>query len=32
LATLIPLADIDAALIEDVLDAAFGPDRFARTA
>jgi predicted N-acetyltransferase YhbS len=32
LATLIPLADIDPALIEDVLDAAFGPDRFARTA
>ncbi len=32
MATLIPLADIDAALIEDVLDAAFGPDRFARTA
>lgn len=32
LATLIPLADIDSALIEDVLDAAFGPDRFARTA
>ncbi len=32
LATLIPLADIDSALIEEVLDAAFGPDRFARTA
>jgi len=32
LANLIPLADIDPALIEEVLDAAFGPDRFARTA
>lgn len=32
LANLIPLADIDPALIERVLDAAFGPDRFARTA
>ncbi|KUR70110.1 GCN5 family acetyltransferase [Novosphingobium fuchskuhlense] len=32
MATLIPLADIDPALIEDVLDAAFGPDRFGRTA
>ena len=32
IATLIPLADIDPALIEDVLDRAFGPDRFTRTA
>ena len=32
MATLIPLADIDPALIEEVLDSAFGPDRFARTA
>ncbi len=32
LANLIPLADIDPALIEALLDAAFGPDRFARTA
>jgi len=32
LANLIPLADIDPALVERVLDAAFGPDRFARTA
>ena len=32
LATLIPLAEIDPALIEDVLDRAFGPDRFQRTA
>lgn len=30
--TLIPLADIDPAQIEDVLDRAFGPDRFGRTA
>ena len=32
MANLIPLADIDPALIEQLLDAAFGPDRFARTA
>ena len=32
LATLIPLADIDPGMIEDVLDRAFGPDRFKRTA
>jgi predicted N-acetyltransferase YhbS len=32
LATLIPLADIDPALVEDVLDRAFGADRFGRTA
>jgi len=31
-ATLIPLADIDPALVEDVLDRAFGADRFGRTA
>jgi hypothetical protein len=32
LATLIPLADIDPALIEDLLDAPFGAGRCARTA
>lgn len=32
LATLIPLADVDPGMIEDVLDRAFGPDRFKRTA
>jgi predicted N-acetyltransferase YhbS len=31
-ATLIPLADVEPALIEQVLDRAFGPDRFGRTA
>jgi predicted N-acetyltransferase YhbS len=30
--TLIPLDQVDPAAIEDVLDRAFGPDRFARTA
>lgn len=30
--TLIPLAEVDSAMIEAVLDRAFGPDRFARTA
>lgn len=30
--SLIPLGDIDPALIEQLLDRAFGPDRFARTA
>lgn len=30
--TLIPLAEVDPAMIEAVLDRAFGPDRFARTA
>lgn len=32
MATLIPLAQVDATLIEELLDAAFGPDRHARTA
>jgi predicted N-acetyltransferase YhbS len=32
MANLIPLDDIDPALVEDVLDRAFGPDRHARTA
>ena len=32
LATLIPLADVDPGMIEHVLDRAFGPDRFKRTA
>ena len=32
MATLIPLDDIDPALVEHVLDRAFGADRFARTA
>ncbi|WEK47634.1 MAG: N-acetyltransferase [Candidatus Andeanibacterium colombiense] len=32
LVTLIPLADVDPGLIEDVLDRAFGPGRFERTA
>ncbi len=32
MATLIPLDNIDPALVEDVLDRAFGADRFARTA
>lgn len=32
MATLVPLAAIDPALVEDVLDAAFGEDRHARTA
>lgn len=31
-ATLIPLADVDPAMIEQVLDRAFGPGRFGRTA
>lgn len=30
--SLIPLADVDPAMVEDVLDRAFGPDRHARTA
>ena len=30
--TLIPLAEVDPAMIEQVLDRAFGPDRFRRTA
>src|SRR3990167_4350507 len=32
MASLIPLAHVDPALIEQLLDQAFGPDRFARTA
>lgn len=32
LSTLIPLDQVDPALVEDVLDRAFGPDRHARTA
>ena len=32
IATLIPLDDVDHTMIEDVLDRAFGPDRFKRTA
>lgn len=32
MATLIPLTQVDPALIEDLLDEAFGPDRHARTA
>jgi predicted N-acetyltransferase YhbS len=32
MATIIPLADVDPALIEDVLDAAFEPERHQRTA
>lgn len=32
MATLIPLDDVDPALVEQVLDRAFGPDRHARTA
>jgi predicted N-acetyltransferase YhbS len=32
MANLIPLDNIDPALVEDVLDRAFGPDRFERTA
>ncbi|MCX9146678.1 GNAT family N-acetyltransferase [Erythrobacter sp. WG] len=31
-ATLIPLEAVDPAMVEEVLDRAFGPDRFARTA
>lgn len=32
MATILPLAAVQPALIEDLLDAAFGPDRFGRTA
>lgn len=32
MATLVPLSAIDPALVEELLDAAFGPDRHARTA
>lgn len=32
MATIVPLANVDAALIEALLDRAFGPDRHARTA
>ena len=32
MATLIPLAEVDPALVEQLLDRAFGPDRHARTA
>ena len=30
--TIVPLANVDPAMIEDLLDRAFGPDRHARTA
>lgn len=32
MATIVPLEAVDPQLVEDLLDAAFGPDRFARTA
>ena len=32
MATILPLAAVDPAMVEDLLDAAFGADRFARTA
>lgn len=32
MATIIPLAEVDPAMVEQVLDAAFGPDRHGRTA